>query len=359
MRYSNHHMCTHAKQQPSRCQQITPGGSLANSLVAYAMLNNALLRCMPLATPPSRIPATRRPPAVAFAGPLGADAMGQYFSQQMRDRSVHVLHGAALDSATGTVAVLTTPDAQRSFLSYLGSGEPLGVHAPTLSRHLPSTQLLLIEGYLWEAVDGPAAIRTAASAARASGARVALTCGDAGIVDRHAVEIVQLLRDGMVDVLFANKAEALALLRVVATADEMTTQTPADACAMALGGLASVVLVTDGANGAAVVQQSDHGDEHELHIVPPCWQKNRPADTNGAGDAFAGAFLFGWLGGIGVRRAGRLAARTAAAVITRPGASLTSQEARRVVLESFGLHTEAAEEEVAVGTSSLELGWQS
>ena len=335
--------------------QITPGGSLANSLVAYAMLNDALLRCMPLASPPAPVPAPRRPPAVAFTGPLGADAMGQYFLQQMRDRSVHVLHGANPDVATGTVAVLTTPDAQRSFLSYLGSGEPLDVHAPTLESHLPSTRLLLIEGYLWEAVDGPAAIGKAARAARASGARVALTCGDAGIVGRHAVEILQLLQDGLVDVLFANKAEALALLHTQTPL--LGQSTPADACAMALAELASVVLVTDGANGAAVVQRGDSGT-HELHIVPPCWQKDRPADTNGAGDAFAGAFLFGWLGGIGVRRAGRLAARTAAAVITRPGASLTQQEAKRVVLESFGLYT--AEEEGAVGstTPALKLGWQ-
>lgn len=321
------------------------------------MLNDALLRCMPLAPPPAPIPATRRPPAVAFTGPLGCDAMGQYFLQQMRDRSVHVLHGAAPDAATGTVAVLTTPDAQRSFLSYLGSGEPLDVHAPTLAQHLPSTRLLLMEGYLWEAVDGPAAMRRAATAARAAGARVALTCGDAGIVGRHATEIIQLLHDGLVDVLFANKAEARALVQQQQRNfdDEPAFQIPADACAMELGQWpTSVVVVTDGANGAAVVQR-DQNDALELHIVPPCWQKDRPADTNGAGDAFAGAFLFGWLGGIGVRRAGRLAARTAAAVITRPGATLTQHEAKRVVLESFGL----CPEEAAFGGAALELGWQS
>ncbi len=352
---------------PPPNSQITPGGSLANSLVAYSMLNDALLRCMPLAFTPAPVPTPSTPPAVAIAGPLGSDAMGQYFTQQMRSHGVHVLSEPPQHSSTGTVAVLTTPDAQRSFMSYLGSDEPLASHAPALQQHLPQTELLLIEGYLWEAVDGMQAIRNAAMEARAAGTRVALTCGDAGIVTRHASAIVSLLQEGLVDVLFANKQEALALLECGGVSDVCQVSgrirsVPADACATALcTHLCPLVLVTDGANGAAIAQRAEHSHVPELHIVPPCWQKDPPADTNGAGDAFAGAFLFGWLGGIGVRRAGRLAARAAGAVITRPGAALTQHEAKRVVLESFGLCVlETDDRQLAAaagGEAALGLGW--
>lgn len=49
----------------------------------------------------------------------------------------------------GTVMVLTTPDAQRSFLSFLGSPRPLEV-TPALRECLRSTRTLLVEGYMLE-----------------------------------------------------------------------------------------------------------------------------------------------------------------------------------------------------------------
>ena len=49
----------------------------------------------------------------------------------------------------GQWVVLTTPDADRTFMSYLGSSHPLEL-TPEAEEAISSTRLLIIEGYLWE-----------------------------------------------------------------------------------------------------------------------------------------------------------------------------------------------------------------
>lgn len=334
---------------------VTAGGSLANSLVALSKLGVALSSA-----------GTGRRLRVAMAGPVGRDALGSFFVSQMEQAGVAMLTTAPADSNTGTVIVLTTADAQRTFLSYLGSDQTLATTSdPGLAPALGRTRLLVVEGYLWELPGAAEAIGAAVAAARASGALVALTCGAAGVVERHASSILPLLEAGMVDVLFANKEEAQQLLQawaspgagaaaVVASgcaasseallpaasepaaaaagaaALTVCQQLPqrADDCAMQLGSRVPVSVVTDGANGATVAALG------HLHIIPPCWKREPPRDTNGAGDAWAAGFLFGLLTGAGVSAAGKVGARVASEVISRPGAGLTSAEARSVIAAS-------------------------
>lgn len=116
--------------------QISAGGSLANSLVAVARLAGA---------------ASLRggaPLSVAMAGAVGSDALGQFFQQQLQTAGVAFATAPPADSQTGTVVVLTTPDAHRSFLSYFPP-EPLAVDA-ALEAAVRSARLVVIEGYLWE-----------------------------------------------------------------------------------------------------------------------------------------------------------------------------------------------------------------
>ncbi len=73
-------------------------------------------------------------------------------------------------------------------------------------------------------------------------------------------------------------------------------------------------VVTDGANGAFV----RHGG-HEAHVPAfPC----EPKDLTGAGDMFAGAFLYGITHGVAPAQAARAACFLAMKVITQIGARL-------------------------------------
>ena len=196
-----------------------------------------------------------------------------------------------------------------------------------------SCRLLLVEGYLWELPGAAEAIGRAVDAARSGGALVAFTAGDAGVCERHRGSIVAALDCGMADVLFANRAEASALLGGGGAGkkedeeenDSAALLIPADEAAALLASRVGVAIVTDGANGASICALG------AKTTVPPVWGPLPPVDTNGAGDAFAAGAIYGLLRGYSVVDLGRAGARAAAAVIGRHGAAMSGDEAARVV----------------------------
>lgn len=105
--------------------------------------------------------------------------------------------------------VLTTPDANRTFLTHLGSAAQTQV-SERLAAAIAGCRLLLVEGYLWEMPQAQAFIGHAAQLARDHGAMIALTAGDAGVMARHRTEVMDLLDEG-VDVLFMNQCVAPSL----------------------------------------------------------------------------------------------------------------------------------------------------
>lgn len=99
--------------------------------------------------------------------------------------------------------VLTTQDANRTFLSYLGAKQELHL-TPQVTSAVSRSRLMLIEGYLWEMAGAAEAIGEAIRTAKASGTMVAMTAGDAAVVQRHRGELWQALRQG-VDLFFMNR----------------------------------------------------------------------------------------------------------------------------------------------------------
>ena len=103
----------------------------------------------------------------------------------------------------GTAIVLTTPDANRTFLSYLGEANDLQL-SPAAKQAISTSRIFVVEGYMWEAGNALATISAAADAARRNSAMVVLTAGDAGVVQRHTQEFWQMINAG-IDMLFCNK----------------------------------------------------------------------------------------------------------------------------------------------------------
>lgn len=104
----------------------------------------------------------------------------------------------------GTVIVLTTPDANRTMLSYLGSHEQLQLSEASRLA-ITRSRMLVIEGYLWEMPGALEIILAAISHARASGCLVAMTAGDVGCVERHRSDFSAAIDTGNVDILFTNR----------------------------------------------------------------------------------------------------------------------------------------------------------
>ena len=132
-----------------------------------------------------------------------ASAQGAFHRAQLASAGVCLLADPLPDSTTGTVTVLTTGDADRTFLSYLGDGQALTL-TPALEAALGACRMLVVEGYLWEMPGAAASVAAAIAAARSGGAGIALTAGDPGLVARHREDLWGALREG-VDVFFANR----------------------------------------------------------------------------------------------------------------------------------------------------------
>lgn len=307
--------------------QISAGGSLSNTLMALSRLANA--RSLSTQPSPSSI-------HVAMAGLIGTDTLGSFYSAQMRSSGVSILSPPTPDTHTGTVVVLSTQDAQRTMLSYLGTPAPIIIDNP-LHQAISQSRMLLIEGYLWELPGAMQTIKDAIAAAQRHGTLVAMTAGDAGVVHRHHREIWECIGSG-IDILFTNAQEAQALMQYCPDATGATNvkeeaadlsmasaSSGAEAAALSLGSCCNLVCVTDGSAGSVITALG------QLYTVPPCWMESPPLDTCGAGDAWAAGFLHAFMEGYDVVTMGRCASRTATAVISQQGAALSEEGAAACV----------------------------
>jgi sugar/nucleoside kinase (ribokinase family) len=147
------------------------------------------------------------------------------------------------------------------------------------------------------------AIRKAKAIARASDRKVALTLSDVFCVEGHRDDFLQMMRDGLVDIAFANENEAKSLFRT-------------DSMEAAIEGLSAAVplaVVTRSDKGAIVVNGSGRV---EVPVTPAL----RVLDTTGAGDLFAAGFLTGYSRGLSLKDCAVMGTIAAAEVIEHYGA---------------------------------------
>ena len=302
---------------------IAAGGSLSNTLIDLARLVEAN-GCI-----------SGDAHKVAMGGLIGNDALGSFYKSQMHSAGVSVVttDTSSDNINTGTVIVLTTEDAQRTMLSYLGTQKEV-VICPMLEDAIKNTSILVIEGYMWELPNAKKTILDAIAIAKKHGVRVAMTAGDAGVVVRHGDAMWESIHAG-VDIIFTNAEEAAALARTRPVVDfedkdiaRMTgpATSKAEAAALCLGPHCPMVCVTDGSSGSVIASLG------QMWVIPPHWTQSPPVDTCGAGDAWAAGVLYGLLYHQGdIVSIGNIAARSASAVIAKHGPTLCAEAASSVV----------------------------
>ncbi len=216
---------------------------------------------------------------------LGADARGDLVMEGLRDRGVDTRFVRRIDAPTFWTLSLTTSEGQRTLIQFPTeafsadwTGFDMGVLGTTKWVHTTAEQGEPVARLLREA--------------RAAGARTSLDI-EAPFAGRD--DLLQLAAD--VDVAFLNAAGADML------------GGPNEAAGLLRANGAGLVAVTLGSHGALVVNRS--GEQRRLDAVPV-----DAVDTNGAGDAFAGAFAAGILSGLTDMEAAELAVIHAALAIT-------------------------------------------
>jgi adenosine kinase len=165
-----------------------------------------------------------------------------------------------------------------------------------------SARFVYLEGYMWDRPDAKEAFRKAGRTARAAGARVSLTLSDSFCVDRFRGEFIDLMRSGIVDTVFANTDEALALYETPHLHEAFD--------AFAKEGVTAAITRSE--KGSVVI-------EGESRVEVPAFQIEKLVDTTGAGDLYASGFLAGLALGKSNAGCARLGALAAAEVIQHVG----------------------------------------
>ena len=232
-----------------KIEKTVSGGSVANSIVGLSQLGNE----------------------VGFIGKVSDDKLGEKYEEGLKQENVKYFYNKKKEALpTGTCLILVTPDSERTMCTFLGTAGKINENDVS-SEAVKKSQIILLEGYLWDEGDPKKAFEKAIQNAN----KVAMSLSDQFCVDRHKPHFLELVKNKL-DITFANEQEIMSLIDAKNFDDVITFSKS----------LTKTVVVTRGEKGAVAV----NGDE-----VVECGIKEglKIVDLTGAGDLFAGGFLHG------------------------------------------------------------------
>jgi sugar/nucleoside kinase (ribokinase family) len=267
------------------------GGSAANSVVAVSQFGGKSFYCFRVAN----------------------DELGHFYLQDLIDSGVDIaLTTAKLESGvTGKCLVMVTEDSERTMNTFLGITQNFSsqdVHDAAIQ----DSSYLFIEGYLVTSPNGKEAMLHAKKVAEAAGTKVALTFSDPAMVKYFKANFDDVIGPS-VDLLFANEEEAMLYTGKSTLAEAREEMKKA----------AKHFVITMGKNGAMIFD----GDTF-IDIEP---YPTTAIDSNGAGDMFAGAFLYGITNGHSYAESGKLASMASSRIVSQFGPRLKWHEAKEIL----------------------------
>ncbi|MEL6579939.1 MAG: adenosine kinase [Cyanobacteria bacterium J06621_12] len=267
------------------------GGSAANTLIAIAQLGGKAF----------------------YSCKVGDDEPGKFYTQDLIDCGVttNLENQTPEAGITGKCLVFVTPDADRTMNTFLGiSGEFSDTEL--VPEAIKNAEYTYIEGYLVSGESSKQAAIKARETAQAAGNKVAFTLADFNMVKFFKSGLLEIIGSG-VDFLFANEGEAL----LMADTEDF------DKAIAHLKTLAKGFAVTRGAKGSVIF------DGEKLIEIEPF--PVQAIDTVGAGDMYAGAFLYGITNGMDYQQAGRLASLASSQIVTTLGARMKTPEVKALL----------------------------
>ncbi|MGY5800538.1 adenosine kinase [Rhizobium hainanense] len=238
----------------------------------------------------------------AYFGKVAEDQLGEIFAHDIRAQGVHYeTRAKGTFPPTARSMIFVTEDGERSMNTYLGACVELGPE-DVEEQVVADAKVTYFEGYLWDPPRAKEAIRECARIAHAHGREMSMTLSDSFCVGRYREEFLDLMRSGTVDIVFANRDEALSLYET----DDF------EKALKLISADCKIAAVTTGKDGAVIVR----GNERYVVDAHPIEER---VDTTGAGDLFAAGFLFGYTQGRGLEDCAKLGNLAAAIVIEQIG----------------------------------------
>ncbi|KFZ31289.1 sugar kinase [Pseudidiomarina salinarum] len=267
------------------------GGSAANSLVGFSQFGGKAFYCCKVAD----------------------DDAGDFYCNDLERVGITTNTGSCKhEGKTGRCLVMVTPDAERTMRTYLGITADLSTDELDEDA-IARAEYLYIEGYLVTSPIALQAIARAKEVARANGTKIAMTCSDPAMV-KYFRDGIEAILEGGVDVMFCNQEEA----RILTGTDDVQE------ALQQLQQRAGLVAITLGKDGALL------GDGTRQVAVPGI--KVKAVDTNGAGDMFAGAMMFGLTRNYPLAACGLLASHAAAQIVTEFGPRLSADQQQQLLI---------------------------
>ncbi|MFI8555369.1 adenosine kinase [Psychrobacter sp. NPDC077938] len=272
------------------------GGSAANTMFTFASLGGKPF----------------------YACRVGDDDQGAFYLRDLHeagvatsDKSIHA------GGVTGSCVVAVTEDGERTMQTYLGTSSEIAADNVDFDA-LTQADWLYIEGYLAMSESIQPAMTQLRQQAGIHNAKIAVSFADPAVVKFAKDGLLNMLGN-KVAVIFCNSEEAKLF----------TDKKQVKAAARALLEYCQIAVVTDGANGAVIAHQPNDEAEIEVHDVATPVVAD-VIDTNGAGDNYAGAFLYALSQQYSLPECGRLASEISAQVIQQFGPRLASQDYRDI-----------------------------
>ena len=261
-----------------KIEKTVSGGSVANSIVGLSQLGNK----------------------VGFIGKVCDDDLGAKYEEGLKSENVEYFYSKKKEELpTGTCLILITPDSERTMCTFLGTAGKINENDVS-SDAIKKSELILLEGYLWDEGDPKKAFDKAINSAN----KVAMSLSDQFCVDRHKPHFLSLVKEKL-DITFANEQEITSLIdakdfkEVINFAKEVN----------------KLIVVTRGEKGAIAIKG---GEVVECEVM-----KNlNIVDLTGAGDLFAAGFLHGFINKLSLKESLDKGTEMSSKIIQQIGARL-------------------------------------
>lgn len=225
-----------------------------------------------------------------FIGCVGSDDIGLNYEKQLQVRGIDPILKKSIKESSGSVISIISSDAERTMATYYGACSDVEPEMLTLEV-FAKYDYLFVEGYM---VFNRPYLTRALELAKEAGLKIAFDMASFNIVEQNREYMAEII-EKYVDIVFANEEESKVFGNVESIAD--------------------IVVRKLGAKGAIVnaggKQYSVSADKNVII-----------RDKTGAGDAFAGGFLYGMAQGFDVQKCAEIGARMGDLIVQELGAKL-------------------------------------
>ena len=259
-----------------KIEKTISGGSVANSIVGLSQLGDK----------------------VGFIGKISDDNFGVKYEEGLKKENVNFFYTKKKELLpTGTCLILITPDSERTMCTFLGTAGKISKNDLD-AEVIKKSDLVFLEGYLWDEGDPKEAFEKAINLANKS----AMSLSDKFCVDRHKPNFLNLVKNEL-DLVFANEGEIISLIdaknfdEVISFGKEIKKH----------------LVITRGERGAISIYKNEIEEidaKKNLNVV----------DLTGAGDLFAAGYLHGFMNNFSQKECLTKATEMSSKVIQQIGA---------------------------------------